>query len=503
MTSLKYVVLEFGEIFVRGGIAGEHCPRFILKHNLNEIRDDSLYLYISELFQKMFVGQLQMKPKLCNVLVVEKFLARRKLRDQILSSLLQEFKVNSVSMQPDLYMAVVASGCRSGIVINIGETECEALCIAEGRPLINSFQVASVGVKDSIRSLKDTVEKQLNKAVSMHAIEPVFERIACCVAEGQSSKISDVIVLPSDGVSATPFTIAAEARQYCLELLITGENTTEGCVDEMGGVVGILLRSLRAVAVDIRSQVAQRIVFIGGGAMISGLVREICARATEIASSDPYFKRSVGAVLKNLPLQRFSAAPAAFPRSTAAWVGGSLFASLKSSAAKFLTLKDFKGRLQKLDLLSTPCAPMPTGVVRGVSDNSDNKDGVEITNVAELEQEKAIDTSTIALGENASCNSTVATLIATEAQANMERSALLKPPVISAPDWQSLDSSDWVFYRTTRSLTDVTAMPIKSSTTSTQSSSRKSPVLSSTTSTKTVRAPPTRSSTAPTGASRS
>ena len=42
------------------------------------------------------------------------------------------------------------------------------------------------------------------------------------------------------------------------------------CVDESGGVSGILLESLKACNHDVRLKAAQHIVIIGGGAMIPG-----------------------------------------------------------------------------------------------------------------------------------------------------------------------------------------------------------------------------------------
>jgi hypothetical protein len=45
-----------------------------------------------------------------------------------------------VSVQPDLLMAMLASGCVSGVVLNVGAKECQSMCFAEGRPLIHTLK---------------------------------------------------------------------------------------------------------------------------------------------------------------------------------------------------------------------------------------------------------------------------------------------------------------------------------------------------------------------------
>ena len=49
-------------------------------------------------------------------------------------------KVMSVSFQQDLALASLASGCSTCIVVNIGEYDCQAMCVAQGRPLLQTFK---------------------------------------------------------------------------------------------------------------------------------------------------------------------------------------------------------------------------------------------------------------------------------------------------------------------------------------------------------------------------
>jgi hypothetical protein len=93
MAAVKAVVLELGGRYARGGLAGEPAPRFTLEHGLQE-DDANLKVRLCELFRHIFVDLLQLKSKQCSVLLVEKLLVSRTLRDHVLSVLLKEFNVS-------------------------------------------------------------------------------------------------------------------------------------------------------------------------------------------------------------------------------------------------------------------------------------------------------------------------------------------------------------------------------------------------------------------------
>ena len=61
-----------------------------------------------------------------------------------------------------------------------------------------------------------------------------------------------------------------------------------------------------------------------------GVADAICHTATTMAASQPEYAQSLHSVVENkLPERRLRALPAAFARPSLAWVGASLFASLK------------------------------------------------------------------------------------------------------------------------------------------------------------------------------
>lgn len=93
MSSSKAIVIEIGSIFLKGGYSGESSPRFSIEHCIFKPLLSNLRLHLCELFHKVFVKHLLTKFKIHNVIIVEKMMVARELRDMIVSVLLRDFQV--------------------------------------------------------------------------------------------------------------------------------------------------------------------------------------------------------------------------------------------------------------------------------------------------------------------------------------------------------------------------------------------------------------------------
>ena len=49
-------------------------------------------------------------------------------------------KVAAVSMQPDLLLSMLPTGCNTGIIVDIGEAESRCIAIAYGRIILSSLK---------------------------------------------------------------------------------------------------------------------------------------------------------------------------------------------------------------------------------------------------------------------------------------------------------------------------------------------------------------------------
>ena len=92
---MKTIVVEFGSVYIRGGFANETSPRFITESlNILNINDSQrLTIKLVDLFQRIFVEKLVVKPKDYSILIIEKLSFSRLFRDTLLTILFREFQV--------------------------------------------------------------------------------------------------------------------------------------------------------------------------------------------------------------------------------------------------------------------------------------------------------------------------------------------------------------------------------------------------------------------------
>eukprot|EP01042_Synura_sphagnicola_P000384 gene384-401_t len=122
------------------------------------------------------------------------------------------------------------------------------------------------------------------------------------------------------------------------------------CIDEFGGVPGLLLAVLEACDTDTRQLVAGHVVICGGGATLPGLPNAVCVRATQLAldESPSHSPWSLGPVIARLPSREITVAPTPFARSSLHWIGGSLFAAVKANDEKYVRLEEYRATAQLL-----------------------------------------------------------------------------------------------------------------------------------------------------------
>ena len=140
------VVLEIGSAWVRGGLAGEDFPRFVVplgsacltpKYSYSSLsKAEASRMRYLELVNTMFLEHLLVRPKDCRVVVVESVFNSKEERHALLEVLLTHVGVKAVSIQPGLHLALLTTGSDTGIVLDVGHSECRAIAIAHGIPLL-------------------------------------------------------------------------------------------------------------------------------------------------------------------------------------------------------------------------------------------------------------------------------------------------------------------------------------------------------------------------------
>jgi len=419
MTSQLTVVLEFGSAWLRGGFGGEHSPRFVLRTlpviTTSDGGEEALRLHYFVLLTRLFTVHLQAKPRDCRVLVVESLFSERRARNALIRVLLQDLYVPSLSFQPDLFVSAIAAGRKqsksardaessstsssssssssssggggeqwstsdSCIILDIGESECRAVAVAHGRPILQTLRTGAVGVKHAAAAFAKGLSRHLSLQQQQHQQQAVqahdqgreqydlqsrklFEKVACAQVSdfaattaatdaSSSYEVRDIQSPPTHSISLAAFVVPATLRTSCLQVLVTGKETVfeeqgEGggeeavdVVDEVGGAAGVLLACLAACNNDVRALCVRHIQVQGGGAMILNLPHLVCWQASQQASNDDRYLAIRPSLTSCLPKGYLTPAITPFARCSLAWVGGSLFVSVKANEAKFVKASD-------------------------------------------------------------------------------------------------------------------------------------------------------------------
>ena len=341
----RTVVIELDDTVIRVGLGGELTPRFTgfrsdygLTHHHHHQHRDKIKEQLHYMITVLFSQYIPFKPKECRVLVVEKLLSPRVLRDCLVSILLLDFQVLAVSLQPSVFLPILSSRKSSGIIIEMGNAECTVIAVAHGYILLRSLKIAAVGIENCIKKFKKTVEITVGHEVDYDSSKDLFEKVAMCSHSSLDSS-NDLYIAPRSGVSSSGFTMQLSTRQSCFNHIINGVIEDEHDNDEYGGVAGSLLECLRCCPHDVRSSVSSNIMFCGQGSDIPGLSLAICKAATDKAKNDSRYE-SIKDMLNTFSGQRFTVQDSNYNSTNLSWIGGSLFSSLKSNDMKFIKLKD-------------------------------------------------------------------------------------------------------------------------------------------------------------------
>jgi hypothetical protein len=120
------------------GYAGDHEPKLCYS-----IPDISCHISLKKnfrLFHDAFYRQLCIKSKDAKVVIIEDIFSPKIIRDSIFTCLVRELQVSEITVQPDLFMSILGTSRLSGIVVSIGEEECHAVAVYEGRPILNTLR---------------------------------------------------------------------------------------------------------------------------------------------------------------------------------------------------------------------------------------------------------------------------------------------------------------------------------------------------------------------------
>ena len=354
------VVFEFGRAFTRCGFVNEHAPRIILRSNclkrndnLFEIEDegdlyDALQLFIEPLYFKY----LAVNPKDRKVIIVESIFAPTKFRQTLAKVLINYFEVPGIVFVPNHLMTMMTLMCSTGIVVDVGYTECCVTPVIEGITLVDSIHFRDLGGK----AIHDRIQSHLIKhkaTISYNGMPFSFDETE--IQELTELEIEDIKVrtcfIPSfsRGQELIKARIEKTAVQgspkdvlYPLEgrkaLTIPGiirESSAQVLFEAEGNeatISSLILDVIERCPVDSRKSLASNIILTGGTSLMTGFRRRIKQELENLVR------------VRNLPLDssslKFHSLPC--PANYSSWLGGAIYGSTEATSTRLITKKQLE-----------------------------------------------------------------------------------------------------------------------------------------------------------------
>lgn len=335
------LIIEFGAAFIRVGIAGEPTPRHVL--NLQEISQnliratnvDTEYEYWASLpslpslirssstestyedllpwFSNLYTHHLLLKPRSRRTILILPIQTSQTFRKSLESVLLDHLQVPSVLFVDSfrtIPYAIGGCGKSTGMMVDLGCVEGRLVCFFDGGICEDTLEIVPIGY----RSL----------------LERIAERNRLGEGEDAHHNVKDADVVH--------------------EMYFDLKNPNS--------LIYALCSSLMKCPIDLRKEVAQRIIFVGGGVegisqfeqrflkCVKGLFElDDKSSATSANGHKMYCVKdekhsrfsSLANVIMKAPLGVLH--PLQFRPSCVSWAGGSIMGSIKLSEEKWINRK--------------------------------------------------------------------------------------------------------------------------------------------------------------------
>ena len=250
-TAKPAIVLEWGAVYVRCGVAGEPCPRVRLPsplgalavggERLNEIAWRGA---LDEFVAKLFAEELLTMPQKRIVLNVEDAALPRALR-RALADALYDAGAEKLAFAPSIACAAVGGDAPTSIVVDVGSSSSRCAAVVDGLLLDSTLAYADgFGVDAVAAKLPYETLECARKAVA-----------SLCFVRRRGIEGRPGPDVAFEGASV-PFRVRGDSS----EVLFDGE-----------GLAALVHGVLRAAPIDARAALAKRVLVVGGGSLIPGL----------------------------------------------------------------------------------------------------------------------------------------------------------------------------------------------------------------------------------------
>ncbi|KAK7580186.1 hypothetical protein V9T40_000815 [Parthenolecanium corni] len=347
------LILDIGSKYTKFGFSGEPSPRCIIPTEtisgdtgklirVFEYEDtNQLRINLIDFIHMLFFKYALVHPKEKRIVIVESLLCPSQIRDTLASVLFDHFEVTSVIFLPSHVVALYTLGISTALVLDIGYQEAVAIPVYEGIPILKAWQALPLGskaveldVRDRIQNkIKSITEAGENTVSPSYLRDTVVEDIkikGCFVTtlaraklwvEGEKPEtLPPAFQYAIDGSKIV--NIESEDRELPYETLFAQDN------DQMS-VSTMILDAILKTSVDMRKQLAENIVLLGGTVMAKGFKARLKEELKMLIDGPKYKDKLFLNVFK------FHNPPA--KENYVAWLGGSICGATDMISMKSLT----------------------------------------------------------------------------------------------------------------------------------------------------------------------
>ncbi|KAM6217810.1 actin-related protein T2 [Rhynchocyon petersi] len=354
------VIIDNGSGLCKAGLSGEIGPRHIISSTVGHpklkmpstgpnqkncfVGEEALYKYdnldlhypierglvtnwddMEQLWQHLFEWELGVNPSERPVLMTESSLNPRQNREKMAKIMFETFKVPAFYLSDQAVLALYASACVTGLVVDSGDGVTSTVPIFEGYSLPHAVTKLYVAGKDITEHLT-----QLLLASGRTFPVTLYKALVNDIKE----KLCYMALEPDKELSKKSEEIMKEYRLPDGNLIYLGNQLCQApealfVPDQLGvhspGLPKMVYSSIMKCDPDIQKTLFGEIVFSGGSTLLPGLDDRLLRELEQLAS-------------KGTPI-KITAPP---DRWFSTWIGASIVTSLSSFKQMWVTMADFK-----------------------------------------------------------------------------------------------------------------------------------------------------------------
>lgn len=340
------VVMDIGTAYTKLGFSGEFSPRYILKsevrcketgimRNIRDYKDErDLYDLLVDFLHVLYFKYVLLSPKDRPVVIVESLLCPTVFRETLAKVLFCHYEISMMLVVPSHLVCLASLGIDTALVLDMGFSEAVAIPVCHGLPVIHAWQAlpfASQAVHLNLKSMLTTSNTGISNLPEWD-LEDI--KVRCCFVTPRER--SKEFAKPCPSLTVCPdvkypiqgsrsIVIPGKIRETAFEVFFEEDNDHQ-CVSTM------ILDAILKVNLDLRLQLAENIVLMGGTAMTPGFKSRLKEELYEQLKNERYSKLKI-------KVFKFHSPPC--KDNYTAWLGGAIYGCTELLGMKGLTRENY------------------------------------------------------------------------------------------------------------------------------------------------------------------